>query len=604
MHRSHRRIVVVFCLAAILTSCGGVLTWMAYQRSPEGPMIAGQAELPGLTAPVEVIRDRWGIPHIFAKTEVDLMRAMGYVQAQDRLFQMDILRRVTEGRLSEIVGEKAISSSTAYGGRTTVEQDIGMRILGFEHAAEIFMELVDDEHRQLFDAYAEGVNAFIAQNTDNLPIEFGLLGYEPELWRPVDSVVLSRMIGWGLATNAPLELVRAAADIVLGQGGGDRLLPLFDMKTPVILPKYKYGRRHPAVKFNAAPLAPLEKTDLSLETIYDLFSARDRSTPDASNNWVVAGSRSVSGKPILANDPHLGHLAPSVFHLIHLAGDGYDTIGASLPGVPFIILGHNRRLAWAVTNSQADVQDLYLHKVDPQNPERYLYHDTWEDFVVREEVVKIKEGSSHRLAKINVRISRFGPVITDLFNRSRARDVVSLRWTGMDVYAHPDAYWELHQADTAVELHMVAEKYRGDGRGNDMTALRKMNRGQSCDDFFSALSIYGNPRQNWICADDAGHIGSVTAGLVPVRNRGDGRRIARAWEDEGRWIAFIPFADLPQARDPERGYIVTANNQTFADPQYPYPWSFNFLPGDRASRIVEMLKMNDKVDMSHMSTIQ
>jgi penicillin amidase len=596
--------IVVACLVMLLAACGGALIWTAYRRQPLAPQTAGSLELPGLTAAVEVIRDRWGIPHIFAKNEPDLVRALGYVHAQDRLFQMDMSRRLVEGRLSEVVGERPIEHSAAMGGRTTVEQDIGMRTLGFEHTAAIAVEVLSDHERALLEAYADGVNAYIAQNQDRLPVEFRLMEYKPEPWRPVDTIALSRMLAWNLATNAPLELVRAAADIVLGEGGADRLLPPFKLPTSIILPDYEFGRRKPSIQFNRTPLEPLNKSQLSLATIYGLASMKTASSPEASNNWAVSGARSVSKKPILANDPHLPHLAPSIFHLVHLSGAGYDTIGAGMPGIPAVILGHNRHLAWASTNCQADVQDLYLHKIDAQDPDRYAYLDNWETFVKREETVRIKDGANFREEKFLVRVSRFGPVVTDLINPNATNDVLSLRWTGMDVTGHPDAYWEFERAATADERADVSRRYIGLGRGDDLGAMRAVNQGASCDDFFKAMSAFGSPRQNWICADDAGHIGYAAAGFVPVRNRGDGSRIARAWNDEGRWVAFIPFNEIPQQRDPRRGYIVTANNQTFREGKYPYPWSDSFSPGDRADRIVELIENTDKLDAAFVSRIQ
>jgi len=602
MRLPYARFIPLLLLTLLLASCASALTWMAYKNDPVGPQTAGTLELPGLDEPVEVIRDRWGIPHIFAQNETDLMRAMGFVHAQDRLFQMDTLRRAIEGRISEVCGDRPLANPISLGGKTTVEQDIGVRMLGFEHQAAMIVELLPEEDRAMFEAYAEGVNAYLAQNQDNLPVEFGLVGYTPEPWRALDSIAVARMLAWSLASNAKMELLRGASDIVLGDG--DKLLPKFAMKTPRILPKYRFPKRKPSLQFDPTPLPPLQRGEISLETLYRLFAAQDSSNPDASNNWVVSGERSFSGKPILANDPHLPHMAPSVFHLIHLAGAGYDAIGASLPGVPFLILGHNRHTAWAVTNCQADVQDVYLHKVDPHHPERYLYNDTWEDFVVREEKIVVKEGSSYRVETVMVRVSRFGPVITDLVNKDPTSDVLSLRWTGLDVIAHPDAFWELETAGTAEKRAEIYDKYRRYVRGNDALALRTLNRSQSCDDFFTALSHYGSPVQNWICGDDAGHIAYFPAGLIPVRNRGDGRRIAHAWKNEGRWIGYIPPDEMPQVRDPQSGYIVTANNQTLDVDRYPYPWAYYFVPGDRAVRIEELLAEREKVDAADMSRIQ
>jgi penicillin amidase len=585
------RVAALILLVALATSCA----WLAYRHDPRGPQVAGSLELPGLTAAVEVIRDKWGIPHVFAQNELDLMRAMGYVHAQDRLFQMDIMRRVVNGRLSEIVGDQPLAKTYVFGGHSTREQDIGMRIIGFEHTATIAAEVLPAESMALLDAYAEGVNAYILQNSDNLPIEFTLIGYEPSPWEPKDTIALQRFLGWMLSTNARVELLQAAADQVLGVDKAAQLLPAYqDSRGPRILPDYKFPFKKPSLKFDARPIAPLDEKTLTLGTLYrllDIAPAPEATaeTTDASNNWVVSGARAVRGKPILANDPHLPHLAPSVFHLIHLSGAGYDTIGASFPGVPLVILGHNRHVAWAATNNQADVEDFYVHKIDEAHPERYLYGDTWEDFVQRDETVSVKDGGAQRPETFTVRVSRFGPVVTDLFARDRTVDAVSLRWTGMDITANPDAFWAMEKAKTPEERQAIAAKYLGSGRGLDTVAFRQVNRAASCDDYFKAMSYFGCPRQNWICGDDAGHIGYVAAGFVPVRNRGDGRRIARAWKDEGRWTAFIPFEELPQRRDPRSGFIATANNITMDLDAYPYPWAYNYSPRYRAERIVALL---------------
>jgi penicillin amidase len=605
--RAFRSRLMVTLLALAATSCAGAMTWMAYRHDPRGPQTAGTVELPGLSAAAEVLRDKWGIPHVFASSELDLMRAMGYVHAQDRLFQMDIIRRTVRGELSEIFGDRPMEGAVPYGAKTMLEHDAGMRILGFGQGAEIFLEIAPPETKALLDAYAQGVNAYIAQHQGDLPVEFGLIGYEPRLWKPDDTIAMERFIGWLLATNAPLELIQAAADVVLGPEKGARLLPpADDGRDPRILPDYRFPAKKPSIAFDPKPLAPLDKTQLSLSSLYRLLNVGNGQAQnvDASNNWVVSGARSVSGKPILANDPHLPHLAPSIFHLIHLSGDGYDTIGASFPGIPMVILGHNRHVAWAATNNQADVQDLYLHKVDPARPSRYLYRDKWEDFVERDETIYVKEGHGRRVVKFTVRTSRFGPVISDVYAKDRGGDVVSLRWTGMDIMGDPDAYWALQNAPTAEARQAVAAKYWGDGRGDDMHAFRQVNRAGDCDEYFKAMSRFGTPRQNWLCADDAGHIGYAVAGFVPVRNRGDGLRIARAWLDEGRWIAFVPYAEIPQRRNPKSGYILSANNVTMDLDAYPYPWAYHYSTPYRAMRIKELLTAEPKVDAAVMKRIQ
>lgn len=593
------------CCLCLLAACSGAMNWLAYRHDPQGPQTAGAVDLPGLSAPVEVIRDKWAIPHIYAETETDLMRAMGYVHAQDRLFAMDMSRRITEGRLAEVVGDRPLEMGLIFGADTTVEQDIGMRILGLEHMADLYLDLADPATREVLEAYAAGVNAYILAHRDNLPIEFNLLGYEPTLWRPQDSIVMARLIGWLLASNAQMELLQSVADDVLGTERSEQLLPLFNYPgTPQIIPDYRFPLAQPSLAFDPTPLAPLTGKYLSQETLLALLGEVGDEPIDASNNWVVDGSRTVNGKPILCNDPHLPHLAPSVFHLLHLSGAGYDVVGATFPGVPFVLLGHNRNIGWAATNNQADTQDLYLHQVDPNNPLRYRTAGGWEKFVTRKEEIVVKDGSTQRIEKFTVRVSRFGPVITDLVDPAHQGSVISLRWSGMDFIGHPDAFWELERAVDSADRRVVAARYWSDSRGNDMYAFRLINQGRDCPEFFRGLSLLGTPRQNWICGDTEGNIGYAAAGLVPVRNRGDGRRIARAYADEGRWIGFVPFAEIPQQMNPARGYLVSANNATTDLAAYPYPWAYSYVTGHRAKRIIQLLTEKGKVSAVTMNRIQ
>ncbi|MDP8225702.1 MAG: penicillin acylase family protein [Candidatus Lernaella stagnicola] len=597
--------MLVFLLVALLflTSCAAALKWMAYRSDPRGPIIAGQIEVAALDSRVEVIRDKWAIPHIFAETEHDLMRAVGYVHAQDRLFEMDFFRRVATGRLAEVIGDRPLVTGLIYGATTSREQDIGMRILGFEHNAKLYLELAPPESVALLQAYADGVNAYLAAHHDDLPIEFGLIGYQPELWKPEDTIALQRFLGWMLSTNGVVELLRAASDKLLGYEQTELLLPTYSHpKAPRILPNYKFPRRKPSIPFDPTPLKPLAAENISLTTVYRMLGSVGNEATDASNNWAVAGSRTASGYPILANDPHLPHLAPGIFHLTHLSGAGYDVIGATFPGVPLIVLGHNRHVGWAATNNQGDVQDLYAHQVDPGRPERYKFNNTWEDFVTREETVYIKEGADRRAERVLVRVSRFGPVVTDMFARDRTKDVISLRWAGMDFMDSPTAFWELHRSKTPEERRIVADKYWKKKRGDDIAVMRRVNRDvTSCAEYYEAMSRYGTLRQNWVCADTSGHIGYAPMGFVPVRNRGDGRRIARAWRDEGRWIAWVPPEEIPQRMDPPSGYFVSANNATTDLDAYPYPWAYQYVAGYRAARIIELIEAQKPIDAAYIA---
>jgi len=596
--------VALSCLC-LLASCTGAMNWLAYRHDPQGPQTAGAVDLPGLSAPVEVIRDKWAIPHIFAQTETDLLRAMGYVHAQDRLFSMDFFRRLATGRLAEVVGDRPLETTLVFGAKTTVEQDMGMRVLGLEHLADRYLELVDPEMRALLEAYAQGVNDYIQTHGDKLPIEFNLIGYEPAPWRPQDSIALSRLLGWLLATNAQLELLRGVADDLLGVELSEQLLPVYHYPgAPRIIADYRFPLARPSLDFDPTPITPLTGKELSQVTLLALLGEVDSEPIDASNNWVVAGSRAVNGKPIVCNDPHLPHLAPSIFHLTHLSGAGYDVVGATFPGVPFVVLGHNRHIGWAATNNQGDTQDLYAHQVDPHDPGRYRTPDGWENFVLREETIAVKEGPLQRTEKITVRVSRFGPVISDRIDPTRQGGIISLRWSGMDFMGHPDAFWELERAADSADRRVVAARYWADQRGSDLHAFRRINLGRDCREFFQGLSILGTPRQNWICGDTSGNIAYAAAGLIPVRNRGDGRRIARAYADEGRWIGFVPFAEIPQQVNPDQGYFATANNLTTDLEAYPYPWAYSYVTGHRAKRIAQLLTEKEKVSAATMNRIQ
>lgn len=597
--------ICLIACCSLLCSCQAMSVWIKYSSDPQPPLTGGIASLPALEAQVEVLRDQWAIPHIFAENKTDLMRATGYVHAQDRLFQMDMLRRLTTGYLAEVIGDRPLDTPLAYGARTILEQDKGMRILGFGHIARLYLELTSPQTRELLNAYAEGVNAYIESHLDQLPVEFGLLGYRPRAWTPADSVSLQFMLGWGLATNGRVEAMRAAADKIMGSEKSEKVLPIFDYANNVyILPDYQFPLSEPSVAHDPSPLAPLDAGDLALPTLYRLLGRQSAENTEASNNWVVAGSRSESGKPILSNDPHLSHMSPGIFHLMHLKAGDLDVIGASLPGLPLVVLGHNRHTAWAATNNQGDMQDLYLHKVDAEKPDCYRYLDGCEAFVTRRESITVKTDRGFRVESLQVRTTRFGPVISDLFGSDPSKEVISIRWTGQDFLDSPAAYWELERATDAAGRLEVSQKYRTEGRGDSMKAYLAVNLSSSCEDYYKAMKSYGMPRQNWICADTAGHIGYAAAGLMPVRKNGDGRRIARAWMDEGRWIAWIPYDEIPRRMDPESGYIVSANNATFKNGSYPYPWSGHYNMGHRARRIVELVTSKPQLNVTDMQKIQ
>lgn len=490
------------------------------------PQIEGTIALEGLTAPVDVLRDRYGVPHIFAESERDAFFALGFVHAQDRLFQMDFARRTGQGRLAELLGPRARAA------------DRLIRSLDLGRASERALAHVPEPARRALEAYAQGVNAFLTWNTRPLPPEFTLLGYRPEPWRPADSILIVKLLALQLSTNAFGELFHAA---LLGAQGPAAFAALFpDLTQP--LPRY--------------------------EQLYDLPSAQAPSqvpapTPGgATNNWVVDGRLTATGKPLLANDPHLSLTMPSIWYLAHLDYEGRPFIGATIAGVPGIILGRNDRIAWGYSNTGGDVQDLFLERLNPQSPNEYLTPTGYRPFETREETMRVRFAGEERFT---VRMTRHGPVLplegTRLPSPFPEGHVLAMAWPALD--------------DT-------------DGT---MAAGLALMKAESCEGFFEAMRTYVAPMQNMVCADRDGHTGFIAPALVPVRaaeNDTLGLVPAPGWDAKYDWTGFIPFTGLPQARDPAQGFIVTANNRIV--PQgYPYLISLEWESDERARRIEALI---------------
>ena len=493
------------------------------------PKTSGEIRLAGLGAKVEVLRDRHGIPHIYASSLEDAHFALGFVHAQDRLWQMEVNRRIGSGRLAEILGPAAL------------EADRLMRTLGLRRAAEANLRHYDAETRRLLDAYAAGVNAFLADRPV-LPPEFWLLWSAPEPWSALDSIVWTKVMALDLGGNWRSELLRMRLS---------QFLPLERIQE--FLPPYP-GDAQPKLPDLKALYSGLEKK-LAPDRV---FSTLDPDAVAGSNSWVVAGARSASGKPLLANDPHLGLTAPPVWYFAHLHAPGLDAIGGTLPGVPGILVGRNQRIAWGLTNTGADVQDLYLEKIDAT-------------FTRLEEVIKVKGAADERLA---VRVSRHGPVISDV---SRAA-----------IDAVPRGY-ALAMAWTALAEDDLT-----------MQAALKLPRAHDWQGFLAAARELHAPPQSASYADVDGNIGFVAAGRVPLRKpANDLRGLAPApgWDERYDWSGYIPFEQLPQMLNPPGGAIVLANHKITSAP-YPRHITYEWGPPYRARRIEELLARNAKHDLA------
>ena len=569
--------ILLIALLVVLIAAGGLA--LLIRRS--FPRTSGEISLPGLHAPVEVLRDGLGIPQIYAQDEHDLFMAEGYVHAQDRFWQMDFWRHIGSGRLAELFGE------------SQVDTDTFIRTLGWPRLAEQEWESSDDEVRSVLQAYADGVNAYLAEHQgSSLSFEYAILkllnsGYKPEPWQPVHSLTWTKAMAWNLGGNMDDELHRA---VLLPQLGPDRLAdlyPPYPAQNPVILPDFQLGA-------SGAPQgqpADLVAAQPSMLTVLARLEALDRVTGGGtaslgSNNWVVSGARTTTGDPILANDPHLSIQMPSIWYEIGLhcvtksEACRFDVVGFSFAGLPGVVIGHNDRVAWGVTNANPDVQDLYLERLNPDNPDQYEVNGDWQSMEVREEVVTVAGGTP---VTVRVRQTRHGPVLSDNDDEYRALAesaglaqgqpvAVSLRWT-------------------ALEPSTI------------LRAALHLDLAQNFDEFRNALRDWDVPSQNFVYADVDGNIGYQMPGRVPIRSSGDGSFPVEGWTSHGEWKGYIPFEDLPHAFNPPAGFIASANNRAVG-PSYPYLLTTMPDLGFRAARIVDRLQATDPISPEGMRQIQ
>jgi penicillin amidase len=510
-------------LAALLVVLGGGAALYLCSSLPQS---TGSVAVAGLGGPVTIARDADGVPLIAAAGDADAAFGLGYAHAQDRLFQMELQRRYGAGRLAEIFGEAAVPI------------DRQMRVLGLYRAAEAEVPGLSPELRRGLEAYAAGVNAFLATRRGALPPEFLLLRFAPEPWRPADSLVWGKLMGLQLGGNYRGELVRARLA---------RSVPAADMA--VLYPGYPPGA--PTILSALAPIyrhLPLGRLHAALPPIVGPIHA--------SNNWVVDGAHSASGKPLVANDPHLGFAAPGFWYLARLRTPAREIAGGTVAGTPFVIIGHNDRVAWGFTTVGADIEDLFIEKLDPADPGRYLTPEGSAPFTTRDEVIKVRGAAS---VTQTVRETRHGPVLSDVLPGSAASGyVLALSATFLQGGDHSaEALWRLDRADDAAGVA-------------------------------AALQGFVGPPQNVVYGDANGAIGYVMAGRIPTRKSGDGWLPMPGWTGEYDWTGSVPFAELPRAANPASGRFVTANNKVAPD-SYPYFISRDWDLPNRAERIETLL---------------
>ena len=485
---------------------------------------AGTMKLRGLEKPVTVLRDEWGIPHIYAETQADLFFAQGFVAAQDRLWQMDLWRRVGEGRLAEVVGKGA------------VERDRFARLLRYRGDMEAEWKSYAPDARPIIESFVAGVNAWIAETGDRLPVEFRLAGYRPEAWTP--EVCLTRMAGYVMTRNAPMEVLRAQ----LAHQHGAKFVDEWIEADPPRRLEIPSG----------LDLAGLEPRILAAANAAGGPVSFNPS--DGSNNWVVDGSMTASGKPLLANDPHRTIALPSLRYLVHLVGPGWNVIGAGEPTLPGVAAGHNERVAFGFTIVGIDQQDIYVEELNPANPNEYRYRGRWERMRIEREQIRVKGEAQPR--EVELKFTIHGPVIHEEGGRHRA---YALRWVGSEP-----------------------------GTAGYLASL-SLNRVQNWPEFLKAMERWKVPSENLIYADVEGNIGWVAAGLTPIRRNWSGMIPVPGASGEYEWEGFLPVSELPQSFNPARHYIATANHNILPQgytKQLGYEWANPI----RYQRIDEVLR--------------
>lgn len=583
-HRGLAFLTALLITVLVLVIAAAGFGWWTVQRS--FPTTSGRLEVPGLTAAVTVYRDDAGIPQLVAETDHDLFLAQGYVHAQDRFWEMDFRRHVTAGRVAELFGESQVAT------------DAFIRALDWRGVAEQEYALLDPATRAFYEAYAQGVNAYLEERSGaDLSLEYAVLGlqnpgYSPEPWTPVDSIAWLKAMAWDLRSNLPDEIDRALLATELPPEEVARLHPGFAFGT---MPTIMEGATAPAAAPAAAPAdpaagttgpeasgsadgdvadalaavaAPLDALSTLVEGLPELLGPEGGDV--GSNSWVVSGALTESGLPLLANDPHLGPEMPSVWtqmglHCAELRDDcTFDVAGYTFSGLPGVIIGHNERIAWGLTNLYPDVADLYLERVDG---DAYELDGQAVPLQLREETIEVAGGEP---VTFTVRSTGRGPIVTDL-----SPDFTAIADEYPAASGEPEGDYEVSLQWTALTP------------GTTAAAIFTLNRAQDWNAFRAAADQFDVPAQNLVYADVDGNIGYQAPGAIPVRLSGDGTVPMPGWTSANGWSGTIPFDQLPSMLNPERGWIVTANNAVSADgPVISRDWDYGF----RAARIEAMLQ--------------
>jgi penicillin amidase len=564
----------LFLSVVVIILAGAAAWWWARASLP---VLDGQLTLPGLQAPVEVLIDGYGVPSVYASDSNDVWFVAGALHARDRLWQMELYRRVTMGRLSEIFGER------------TLPIDRRFLTLGLHDAADAEWQRASPAVRAALERYAAGVNTAAASMTGRQrPLEFQLLRISPAPWTPVDSLAVGWLLAWRLAENHQSELVRAVLAARFGEEKTQQLAGRYPASAPTIIsspaspdegsrvPQFQSSKVLQGSNKNAGTLEPWNRGTFLPGLEWLSADARR----GLSNNWVVSGRKTKSGRPMLANDPHLQIEFPSIWYEMHLVSAGLDVVGSTVPGIPFVVLGHNGRIAWGMTNTGADVQDLYLERIDVGR-QRVMAGGQW----VAAEVTLVDIPVRGRSApeKFEIWKTRHGPVYADV---------------GLDWEAPPA--WLTPEGRSSDERRAYA--LRWDTRADLASAFEALNRSTDWQSFLNAIRPFAVPSVNIVYADVDGNIGYAMSGRVPIRSSGDGTLPVNGNNGDGEWSGSIDADSLPRAFNPETGYITSSNNEI--DRGFRGLITRDWVAPFRTTRLHGLLSTGKELDLGSMVALQ
>ena len=525
--KTTKRILLGLLIFIVIVAISGIVL-IQFIKTAAVPDYNKDFVLYGLKSDVEIIRDEHAIPHVYAENEEDLYRAVGFAMAQDRLWQMDLLRRVTQGRLSEILG------------KDQVETDLMMRALRIQEKSQKILDNSDPKVVAALEAFSDGVNQYIAKFP--LAPEFKVLGYQPEWWKPVHSINLIGYMSWDLSMGWGTEYYLHQLRTEVPDSMIAELIPDLQKHKTKVFPEFG------ANKLSSESIllsASQNLKDLGIEIF------------NGSNNWAVAGKKSTTGMPLMANDMHLGLFAPGIWYQMQQVVDGkVNVTGVAVPGQPFIIAGHNDRIAWGMTNVMVDDLDFYAEKLN-EDSTKYWFDGAWKDFDIHHETIKTKEGDS---LKVDLKFTHRGPMVNRF--KKEKETPLSIRWLGNEM-------------------------------SNEIRSVYLLNRAKNWGDFRNACSTFTSVSQNIVYADVDGNIGLQCSAGLPIRE-GSGIEIYPGDSSKYDWKGLVPFEELPYEFNPERGYVSSANNKTVSD-DYPHYISYWFATPSRIDRIREMLEAKEKL---------